>query len=82
MLDKFKELIDIKNISEIEFKEIYGFTFVFKTHIFIINDKVSSLEIKPVALIYKENDEFYLAPLDVIDDINGIVKEFVEKNLT
>jgi hypothetical protein len=75
------DLFDIKEEKTIEFKELYGFTFVFMTSISSINEKISSAEIKPVGIIYTENEEYYFAPLDETYQINEIVKEFVEKEL-
>ncbi len=61
-----------------EFSELCGFTFVFQKSIFTYMDRCSSAEMKPVGIIYEENDEFYLAPLDEVNEIDAIVKEFVE----
>ena len=76
-----KNFINIENIEKINFKEIYGFYFAFKTtHIFIENE-ISSSSIKPIAIIYKENGEYYLAPLCDEAEKEEIVKNFVEKCL-
>ena len=50
-------------------------------HILEIDEKISSAEIKPLGIIYEENGEYYLSPLDRIDDIEAIMKEFVESYL-
>ena len=73
-------VLDEFNITEnttFEFHEKCGFTFVFQKSIFTYNENYSSAEIKPVGIIYEENGEYYLAPLDEITDIDVIVKEFV-----
>lgn len=81
MADEIKEFIEdlfeIYEKTEYEFECRYGFTFVFKRSFIIMKEKVTSIEIKPIAIIYEENGEYYLAPIDVIEDINGIVKEYV-----
>ncbi|WP_407424088.1 hypothetical protein [Methanobrevibacter sp.] len=69
---------DIDAKVTFEFHESCGFTFVFKKSFFTYHGKHSSAEIKPVAIIYEEKGEFYLAPLDEITKIDAIVKEFVE----
>ena len=69
---------DIDANIAFEFRESCGFTFVFEKSFFTYQGKYSSAEIRPVAIIYEENDEFYLAPLDEITKIDAIVKEFVE----
>lgn len=82
MADEIKQFIEnllkIEEKNEYEFECRYGFTFVFKRTIIIMNENATSIEIKPLAIIYEENDEYYLAPIDVIDDIEGIVKEYVK----
>lgn len=82
MKDEIVEFItDQFNIDSnitFEFHESCGFTFVFKKSVYTYHEKYSSAEIKPVAIIYEENGEFYLAPLDEITKIDTIVKEFVE----
>ncbi len=78
-IKKFVEdLFSIEEKNEYEFRHLYGFTFVFKRSLIIIMDSATSVEIKPVAIIYEENGEYYLAPIDVVDDIAGLVKEYVE----
>ena len=67
--------------SEYHFRHLYGFTFVFKKEFIIIKDNLTSAEISPVGIIYEENDEYYLAPLCEIDDIDKVVEEFVKNCL-
>ena len=55
-----EDLLEIKKIGRYDFREIYGFTFVFKKEIFLINDHRSSAEIKPIGIIYEENGEMYI----------------------
>ena len=76
-----EDIVGYEEIQEYEFEKLYGFTFVFKKAIFTINDKISAAEIKPVGIIFEENGEYYLAPIDVIDEIEQVVKEFVEKEI-
>ena len=79
ILNDLKEIFEIKEDTIIEFKEICGFIFVFKTRIQSIKDKVPSAEIKPLGVIYTENDDYYYTPLDKDADINEIIGEFVKK---
>ena len=74
VLDQF----GIDRDTTFEFRELCGFTFVFQKSIFTYKDSCSSAEIKPVGIIYEENGEYYLAPLDEVNKIDAIVKEFVE----
>jgi predicted transglutaminase-like protease len=46
-----------------------------------MHNHIPSASIRPVAIIYEENDQYYLAPLDEPIKINEIVKEFVENIL-
>ena len=75
------EFFKINQNTEYKFKKIYGFTFVFEEKILEIDEKISSAEIKPLGIIYEENGEYYLSPLDRINDIEAIMKEFVESYL-
>lgn len=77
--DSFLNFIET---SEIEFKKLYGFTFVFEKNTVTINDNIASAEIKPVGIIYEENDEYYFAPLDAVNNINVIVEEFAKKYMS
>lgn len=69
--------IDIAGIHDYQFREVCGFTFVFKRDFLFINNQLSSGEIRPVGIIYEENDEYYLAPLDKIDEIDEVIHQFV-----
>ncbi len=69
----------INQDTEFKFKDLYGFTFVFEENILRINEKISSAELKPVGIIYEENDEYYFAPLDEVGDIKAIINEFMKK---
>lgn len=75
-----KDKLKITEESSIEFREMYGFTFVFKTKIVMISDKISA-EVRPLGMIYEENNEYYFAPLGRYSNLNEIVKEYVEKCL-
>lgn len=77
--DSFLNFIET---SEIEFKKLYGFTFVFEKNTVTINDNIASAEIKPVGIIYEENDEYYFAPLDAVNNINVIVEKFAKKYMS
>ena len=76
-----EDFIEIDEISEYLFSEVCGFTFVFRKKVYSINDEIASGEIKPLAIIYEENGEYYLAPIDVVDEIEEVVKEFVNQQL-
>ena len=69
----------INQDTEFKFKDSYGFTFVFEEDILRINEKISSAELKPVGIIYEENDEYYFAPLDEVGDIKAIINEFMKR---
>lgn len=74
-------LIDIDETHEYQYRKICGFTFVFKKEIISINGRISSGEIKPFAIIYEENGQYYLSPIDEVDEIEEVVKQYVEKIL-
>lgn len=76
--DFLKDLFEINEDITFEFKEICGFTFAFMTKTNLINDKISSYEISPIGIIYTENDEYYFAPLDRVDNIDAIIEEYVK----
>lgn len=76
-----KEFIDMDEIEEIDFKKVCGFYFAAKTTHTIINKEITSSEIKPVAIIYEENGQYYLAPIGDADEMEEVVKNFVEKCL-
>lgn len=69
----------INQDTEFKFKDSYGFTFVFEENILRINEKISSAELKPIGIIYEENDEYYFAPLDEVGDIKAIINEFMKR---
>ena len=69
----------INQDTEFKFKDSYGFTFVFEENILRINEKILSAELKPVGIIYEENDEYYFAPLDEVGDIKAIINEFMKR---
>ena len=73
-----KEIFEIKEESNYEFSELYGLTFVFQTKILHVKDVLSSAEIKPLGIIYTENDDFYFAPLDKVENMPEIIKEYVK----
>ena len=59
MKSKIKESLNIEETREIQFREMYGFTFAFEKNVMIFMDEMASAEIRPAAIIYEENDEFY-----------------------
>ncbi|MCI6994999.1 hypothetical protein [uncultured Methanobrevibacter sp.] len=75
--DLILEMTDIKEISEYEFHDLCGFTFVFKREFLQFRDDISSASIAPVGIIYDENEEYYFAPF--AEDVN--VKEIIENYL-
>ncbi len=77
ILDEIRRSFKIKPITHIRFKELYGFTFVFKETINVVQNTISSAEMKPLGIIYFENDEYYFAPLEHVDNIEDIVSEYV-----
>ncbi len=85
MKDEIEDFImdqfDITEDTTFEFREMCGFTFAFQKSIFEYEENYSSAEIKPVGIIYEENDEYYFAPLDEVSEIEAIVKEYVGKYL-
>lgn len=78
MKEEILKMFEIQENTEIEFREVCGFTFVFMKETLIFGERISSADIKPIAIIYEENGEYYLAPLDAIDDIEAIVKKYVD----
>ena len=77
ILDDIMENFNITEDIKIEFNEIYGFTFVFETKIILINDEISSGEIKPLGIIYRQNKDYYFTPLDEKTNIKEIVKKYL-----
>lgn len=71
------EIMKMDKNSKFIFKNMCGLTFVYEETFFMCGEKISSAEMKPVGIIYEENDDFYFAPLDEIDKIEPIIKEFV-----
>lgn len=78
LLSDLMETYKIKDHTYFEFKELYGLTFAFKTKIIFIKEQPTAAEIKPMGIIYKENGEYYFAPLHKRADIKAIVKEYVK----
>lgn len=78
ILEDIEEYLELKNYVDYEFKKEYGLTFAFRRQIVMIKGQVSSAEIAPVGIIYEENGQYYLAPLDKAININEVVKEYVE----
>lgn len=78
IFEDLRKIFEIKQDIIIEFKEVYGFTFVFSTRIHTLKDGTSSGEIKPLGIIYNENGEYYFAPLDRVENIPEIIKEYVK----
>lgn len=75
------EMLEITNDIEYVFEKRFGLTFVFRRDITFIRDKITSAEIIPIGIIYEENDQYYFAPLYDKNEIEAIVKEFVEKEI-
>lgn len=85
MDENIKQLLEdimmIEDVTGYHFREVCGFTFVFKRVDLFVNDEISTCDIKPIAIIYEENGEYYLAPLHAVDEINEVVKEFVRTQI-
>ena len=81
IIKDFLDEINLKQFLKFDFKEVCGFTFVIMTRTITFRDEIASAEIQPVAIIYEENGEYLLAPLDTITQIDEIVKEFVKNCL-
>ena len=62
----------------VEFKKLYGFTFVFKKRIIKFRNEAISAEIKPLGIIYDENGEYYFAPIHRSVNLNEVVREYVK----
>lgn len=75
------EMLEITEDIEYVFEKRFGLTFVFRRDITFIRDEITSAEIIPIGIIYEENDQYYFAPLYDKDEIEVIVKEFVEKEI-
>ena len=77
MNSKIKDII--RKESFYEFKELYGLTFVFENTTIYFKDSITSAEIKPVGIIYTENDDYYFAPLkDRPQNLKKIITEYVK----
>lgn len=78
----FKNLLEIEEIKNIEFKKITAgewiFYFVFSKQESIIQDCLTSAEIIPLGIIYKSNKEYYFAPLSENYDLSEIIKNFAK----
>ena len=81
MQDELKKLLKIDETQEYEFRKLYGFTFAFMRKIVYLDNRLTFSEIKPVGIIYEENGEYYLAPLDKVVDITAVIKEYVKSEL-
>ena len=81
MKDEIFETFKINETTTYEFRKICGFTFAFRTRMLTIRDKLTSAEIRPVGILYEENDEFYLAPLYETINIEEVVEDFVRQQL-
>lgn len=79
ILKDIEEFLELENYTDYEFKEVSGLTFAFKREIIMIKGRISAASIAPVGIIYEENGQYYLAPLDEAVNINETVKEYVEK---
>ena len=79
--DFLKDIFKITQEHQFEFKEVYGFTFVFKTTTMKFKEKIPSIEIKPIGIIYEENDEYYFAPIDRVENISEVIEEYVKNYL-
>ena len=78
ILNEIDDILNLTHSRKIEFRQLYGFTFVFKTDIVNINENITSAEIKNIGIIYEENDEYYFAPLYDVEDIDEIIREYVK----
>lgn len=81
MKDELMEMFSINETCDFEFGEVCGFTFAFKTRIWTMKDQLTSASITPIGIIYEENDEYYMAPLDETIDIEEVIEEFVKRCL-
>ncbi len=79
IMKDIEKFLELKNYTDYEFKEVCGLNFAFKREIIMIKGRISAASIAPVGIIYEENGQYYLAPLDEAVNINETVKEYVEK---
>lgn len=77
VLENIMKRFEVNQDVTLEFKELYGFTFVFKKKVITFRNNISA-EIKPLGIIYDENGEYYFAPLYRRVNINQVVREYVE----
>ncbi|MBR4448317.1 hypothetical protein [Methanobrevibacter sp.] len=77
VLENIMKRFDVNQDVTLEFKELCGFTFVFKKKVITFRDYISA-EIKPLGIIYDENGEYYFAPLYRSVNLNRVVKEYME----
>ena len=68
----------IKKICDIKYHDVHGLIFVFLTETLIINNNITSYEIKPLGIIYTKYTDYYFAPLSEKYNIERIVKGYVE----
>ena len=78
VFEEIGKKFEVVQDTTVEFKKLYGFTFVFKKRIIKFRNEAISAEIKPLGIIYDENGEYYFAPLYRRANINQVVKEYVE----
>ena len=78
VFNEIGEIFEVRQDTTIEFRKLYGFTFVFKKRIITFRNQVSSAEIRPLGIIYDENGEYYFAPLYRSVNINDVVREYVK----
>ena len=71
----------MKETVKIEFKKIHNLTFVFKTKIITLNEKITSLEINPTGIIYTQKEDYYFAPLSEDYDIEKIAEKFAKEEV-
>lgn len=85
MEDKIKNFVydtfEMETDTEYQFKKLHELTFVFKNDVILIRKRISSNSLTPVGIIYEENGEYYLAPLDKNVSISDVVREYVRKCL-
>lgn len=78
VLEEIGKIFEITQERSIEFKQMYGFTFVFKKRLIFFRDEISSAEISPLGIIYEENGEYYFAPIHRSVNISEVVREYVK----
>ena len=75
-----EEMLNFKAHTDWQFKEICGFTFVFKRKITEYQARITSFTIRPAGIIYTQDGEYYFAPLTKSSyDIDEIVKAYVRE---